>query len=210
MYTHNSTSRIMPKTVDNARSFFKKSVQSDSEFKEGFESKSLINTPSIAIPITIDLTEKEKLFIQKILVEDYMPGSIPESLVPQHVEQLTNISKQIKSISAQSVLLHGERIKQAQDLLANYREGAFTKWLMSTYGNRQTPYSMLRYYEFYQNAPAGSRTLIESAPKKCIYMLASRDGDEAKKLELIQEPRPRLSIRFCPCDTRNIPDSGNK
>jgi hypothetical protein len=177
----------MSKTVQEARTFFKKSVQPENDFTEGFESVSPIQTPTIAIPITIELTEKEKLVIQKILVDDYQPGVIPESRVSQHVEQLTNITKQIKSISAQSVLLHGERIKQAQELLADYREGAFTKWLMSTYGNRQTPYSMLRYYEFYQSAPKEARPMIESAPKKAVYLLASRDGDQDKKFSLIQE-----------------------
>lgn len=177
----------MSKTLQEARSFFKNAVQSESDFKEGFESVSSIITPTIAIPITIDLTEKEKLAIQKILVDDYQPGAISESQVSQHVEQLTNITKQIKSISAQSILLHGERIKQAQELLANYREGSFTKWLMSTYGNRQTPYSMLRYYEFYQSAPKEARSMIEAAPKKAVYLLASRDGDHDKKLSLIQE-----------------------
>jgi len=177
----------MSKTVKEARSFFKKTVQTDSEFTEGFESKSPIQTPTINIPISIELTEQEKLAIQKILVDDYQPGKIQESQVTKHVEQLTNITKQIKSISAQSILLHGERIKQAQDLLADYKEGAFTKWLMSTYGNRQTPYSMLRYYEFYQSAPKEARSMIESAPKKAVYLLASRDGDKSKKLKLIQE-----------------------
>jgi hypothetical protein len=177
----------MSKTVQEARSFFKKTIQTDNEFTEGFEVSSPIQIPTIAIPVTIDLTEQEKRAIQKILVEDYQPGRIPESQVSQHIEQLTNITKQIKSISAQSVLLHGERIKQAQDLLSNYREGAFTRWLMSTYGNRQTPYSMLRYYEFYQSAPKEARKMIESAPKKAVYLLASREGDKNKKFKLIQE-----------------------
>lgn len=177
----------MSKTVLEARSFFKNSVQVESEFKEGFESVGSIAIPTIAIPITIDLSEVEKQTIQKILVDDYQPGTISENLVLEHIERLSNITKQIKSISAQSVLLHGERIKQAQELLSNYREGAFTKWLMSTYGNRQTPYSMLRYYEFYQSAPKETQSMIESAPKKAVYLLASREGDKSKKLELIQK-----------------------
>jgi hypothetical protein len=178
----------MSKTVqEGARSFFKKATQSNNEFKEGFEVLSPVQTPNIPISLSIELSDQEKTSIQKILVDDYMPGTISEDLVSRHVEQLTNITKQIKCISAQSVLLHGERIKQAQDLLSNYREGAFTKWLMNTYGNRQTPYSMLRYYEFYQSSPKEFRSIIESAPKKCVYLLASREGDHSKKLDLIKE-----------------------
>jgi hypothetical protein len=176
----------MNKTLQDARSFFKKTVQTDTGFTEGFEAKSPVQTPTIAIPITLGLTDQEKRDIQA-LVDEYQPEEIVSSRAAQHVEQLVEITKQIKSIAAQSVLLHGERIKQAQDLLANYRDGAFTKWLMSTYGNRQTPYSMLRYYEFYQSAPKEARLLIEAAPKKAVYLLASRSGDRDKKIELIQE-----------------------
>lgn len=177
----------MSKAVQEARSFFKKATQSNNEFTEGFEVLSHVQIPSIPIQLSIELSDQEKISIQQILVDDYMPGTISEDVVSQHIEQLTSITKQIKCIAAQSILLHGERIKQAQELLANYREGAFTKWLMNTYGNRQTPYSMLRYYEFYQRSPKEFRSIIESTPKKCVYLLASRDGDHIKKLELIKE-----------------------
>ncbi len=76
---------------------------------------------------------------------------------------------------------------EVMDLIRSKREGAFTKWLMNAYGNRQTPYSMLRYYEFYQSSPQEFRPIIESAPKKCVYLLASRDGDHIKKLDLIKK-----------------------
>jgi Uncharacterised protein family (UPF0137) len=177
----------MSNAIKEARSFFKKAIQPENDFTEGFEAKSLIPIPTIAIPVTIELTEQEKNVIQKILVDEYQPGTIHESQVERNIQQLTDITKQIKSIAAQSVLLHGERIKQAQELLSNYREGAFTKWLMSTYKNRQTPYSMLRYYEFYQSAPKETRLMIESAPKKCVYLLASREGNQSKKFDLIKE-----------------------
>ena len=188
----------MSKTAKAAAiNFLKKSAPAKTGFVEGFESpSSLIVTPTIAIPITIELTEKEKRDIQRILVEDYLPGSIEEGKVSQHLDQLTDITKQIKSISAQSVLLHGERIKQAQTLLANYREGAFSKWLMNTYGNRQTPYSMLRYYEFYQGASHDARPMIESAPKRCVYLLASREGDDQKKIDLIKTHGNKPQAKF--------------
>lgn len=176
----------MTKTVKGAESFFKKATKTDVGFKEGFE-QGFIQSPTISIPITIELTEQEKRNIQKILIDDYKPGKISENQVQDHVAQLIDLTKQIKSISAQSVLLQGERIKKAQDILRDYREGAFTKWLMSTYGNRQTPYSMLRYYEFYQSAPIETRAIIESAPKKAVYLLATRSGDKEQKIAFIQK-----------------------
>lgn len=186
----------MSKSVQEARSFFKKTVQAESEFVEGFESVSSIQIPTIAIPITIDLTEQERVSIKNILIDNYSSETMQKKEIDLHHEELANISRQIKSISAQSVLLHGERIKKAQDILANYRDGGFTKWLMLIYGNRQTPYSMLRYYEFYHNAPQESRAMIESAPKKCVYLLASREGDDQKKLDLVQNHGDKPQAKF--------------
>lgn len=176
----------MNKTREEARSFLKKAASKETQFKEGFELLSPAKSPTIGIPVTVDLTNEEKVFIQKLLIDDFQPGRLSEKAVEQHVEQLTTLTKQIKSISAQSVLLHGERIKQAQDLLKDYREGCFSKWLMKIYGNRQTPYSMLRFYEFYQSAPQETRPIIETMPKKAVYLLASRAGDQQKKLDIVR------------------------
>lgn len=172
------------KEDERARGFFGKQAQSNPGFQEGFQVSSPMQSPSIPIALSTELSEQEKMSIRNLFVDR---GTRLDDVVSRHCEQLTDITKQIKCISAQSVLLHGERIKQAQDLLANYREGTFTKWLMITYGNRQTPYNMLRYYEFYQGADKTFQTIIEAAPKKCVYLLASRKGNDLDKLDLIKE-----------------------
>lgn len=177
----------MSNAVKNAQAFLQKAAQPAREFKEGFESLGPIQMPTIAMPIMGELTEKEELAIKEMLIGDLSPEEIAEKSIESDIKKLTNITKEIKNISSQSILLHGERIEKAQELLKDYKEGVFTKWLISTYGNRQTPYSMLRYYEFHKRAPQETRRLIEAAPKKAIYMLASRDGDQDKKLELIEQ-----------------------
>src|ERR1700677_3684402 len=65
----------------------------------------------------------------------------------EDLEALTAITSEVKAITNQAVILHGERIKRAQEILKKYRDGAFTAWLFATYGNRQTPYNFLQYYE---------------------------------------------------------------
>lgn len=177
----------MSKTLMNAKNFLNKATQSEQKFKEGFEVSSPIKSQTIGISVSVNLTKEEERLIQKILVDDYKPGILSENDVSEHIKQISDITRQIKSISAQSVLLHGERIKKAQEILSNYRDGCFTKWLLMTYGNRQTPYSMLRYYELYQNVPQNYKIMIEAVPKKAVYMLASRDGDINKKLEIIEK-----------------------
>lgn len=175
----------MSKTTEQARTFLKMGTLSNAESKlNGLQT--LAQNPNIPIQLSVELSAQEKVAIRGLFISKGFPGSYPKD-ISQHIEELTDVTKQIKCISAQSVLLHGERIKKAQEILANYREGMFTQWLMITYGNRQTPYSMLRYYEFYQRAPTEFRAIIESAPKKCIYLLASREGADTDKFALIKE-----------------------
>lgn len=99
---------------------------------------------------------------------------------------LTTITSEVKAISNQAVILHGERIKKAQEILKSYKDGAFTAWLYATYGNRQTPYNFLQYYEFYTQMPHALHTKIDQMPRQVIYSLASRNGDLTKKEEIVR------------------------
>ena len=58
---------------------------------------------------------------------------------------------------------------------------------MLTYGNRQTPYSMLRYFEFYTAIPLHAKLKIEHMPKKAAYILASRGADLCAKIKIIED-----------------------
>lgn len=96
------------------------------------------------------------------------------------------LTSEVKAITNQAVILHGERIKKAQDILKNYLDGAFTSWLYATYGNRQTPYNFLQYYEFYTQMPQILHTKIDQMPRQVIYTLASRSGEASKKEEIVK------------------------
>ena len=61
--------------------------------------------------------------------------------IDQDLKSLIALTSEVKAINNQAVILHGERIKQAQEILKRYRDGAFSAWLINTYGNRQTPYN---------------------------------------------------------------------
>lgn len=106
--------------------------------------------------------------------------------VEKDLQNLTLITSEVKAITNQAVILHGERIKKAQELLKNYKEGAFTAWLFATYGNRQTPYNFLQYYEFYSVMPNALHATIDQMPRQVIYTLASRTGDIEKKQEIVK------------------------
>ncbi len=106
--------------------------------------------------------------------------------IQEDLKQLTEITAEIKGINNQAIILHGERIKRAQDVLKNYNDGAFTAWLFTAYGNRQTPYNFLQYYEFYQSLPPILHKEIDKMPRQAIYTLASREGELQKKEEIIK------------------------
>lgn len=102
------------------------------------------------------------------------------------LKQLMMITSEVKAISNQAVILHGERIKKAQEMLKSYRDGAFTAWLFATYGNRQTPYNFLQYYEFYTLMPSTLHPTLDQMPRQAIYTLASRTGPIERKEELVR------------------------
>jgi hypothetical protein len=99
---------------------------------------------------------------------------------------LSLITSEVKAINNQAAILHGERIKKAQQILKKYRDGAFSAWLIATYGNRQTPYNFLQYYDLYTSLPKNLQPKIDEMPKQAIYTLASREGSLDTKEEIIK------------------------
>lgn len=103
------------------------------------------------------------------------------------LESLTTITSEVKAITNQAVMLHGERIKKAQQILKNYKDGAFSAWLIAIYGNRQTPYNFLQYYEFYTSLPQNLQPKIDLMPRQAVYTLASRSGDVESKITIVKD-----------------------
>lgn len=116
------------------------------------------------------ISEKEMASL-KSLLEKYADDN---ASIEKDFESLCLLTAEVKAINNQAALLHGERIQRAQTILKAYREGAFTTWLIDTYGNRQTPYNLLQYYEFYTEMPKKLHPTIDAMPRQAIYSLASR------------------------------------
>lgn len=129
-----------------------------------------------------DLSEKEKNVLSLIL-QNYAHN---QDNVETDFSALASITSEIKAINNQAAILHGERIKKAQTILMRYRDGAFTAWLIAAYGNRQTPYNFLQYYEFYEKMPKSLRSQIEAMPRQAVYTLASRDASIEKKQHFVE------------------------
>ncbi len=130
----------------------------------------------------VELNDSEKDYLEAILYE-FTTG---KENISHDLKSLITITSEVKTINNQAAILHGERIKKAQDVLKKYKEGAFTAWLIGAYGNRQTPYNFLQYYEFYLAMPKSLRPQIELMPRQAIYTLASRVGSIDKKRQIIE------------------------
>lgn len=118
------------------------------------------------------LGEQEAAHIETILTSH----SRDEQAVETDLHDLLALTQEVRAITNQAVILHGERIRRAQQIFKRYRDGAFTAWLTATYGNRQTPYNFLQYYDFYLKLPKHLQVKLEEMPRQAIYTLASRNG----------------------------------
>ena len=133
-----------------------------------------------------DLSSKEKEGIEEIL-KNYVVEENQE--IEADLKQLLSITSEVKAINNQAALLHGERIKKAHQILTSYRDGAFTAWLLAAYGNRQTPYNLMQYYEFCEAMPKQLRPQIELMPRQAIYALATRVGSIKQKQNIVENYR---------------------
>ena len=128
------------------------------------------------------VSEKESSDL-KLLLEKYQTD---QAQVLSDLHLLKTLTSEIKSINSQAIILHGLRIKKAKNLFKRYKEGAFSSWLIHTYGNRQTPYNFLLYYELYASLPSQLHAIVEEMPRQAIYSLSSRSISQKEKISFIK------------------------
>ena len=138
------------------------------------------------------LNEKEKESLLSLLTQ-YKNG---DQEINEDLFQLSALTAEVKAINNQAVILHGERIKKAQTILKSYRDGAFSAWLVATYGNRQTPYNFWQYFELHAALPEHLHCKLDEMPRQAVYSLASRAGNQNQKELIIHnyngEPKQEL------------------
>lgn len=105
--------------------------------------------------------------------------------IAKDLQELSQITSEVRAINNQAAILHGERIQRAQKILKNYRDGAFSAWLITTYGNRQTPYNFLVYFEFFEKLPVELKPKAEWMPRQAVYALATRNGSFEEKKAVV-------------------------
>lgn len=130
-----------------------------------------------------ELSQETKETLRNLLVRFQKDDA---NTIEDDLHSLARITSEVRAITNQAALLHGERLKKAQTILKEYQEGAFTAYLVATYGNRQTPYNFLQYYDFHQSMPKTLHPQIEKMPRQAIYTLASRQGEMERKQEIVE------------------------
>lgn len=155
-----------------------------------------------------DLSAGEKEGIEDIL-KTYAVEEDQE--IHADLDQLISLTSEVKAINNQAALLHGERIKKAHQILIRYRDGAFTAWLIAAYGNRQTPYNLMQYYEFCEAMPKQLRPQIELMPRQAIYVLATRAGSIRQKQSIVENYRGQTKAEMLAMIRQAFPlDHGDK
>ena len=124
------------------------------------------------------------------LLWDHSDERIVADQLREDAEQLQHLTAEIRAISKQGIILLGERIHRAQGILKRYGDGqgAFTTWLVRTFGNRRSAYNMLSYYEFHEAMPTAElKEKLKSMPVQAVYSLASRQAPFDQKLAIVQQ-----------------------
>ena len=126
--------------------------------------------------------------IERILFDGFQPGVINEHQVKDDYKAIVKLTTEIKTISKQGILLIGKRIYEARKILRSYggEKGAFSNWLLNTFGNKRTAYNILSYYDFYNSLPKKSlKEKLKQMPVQAVYSLASRKGLPQVKHDII-------------------------
>ena len=188
----------MSKTKSQVKSFLKRAATENTNFVDAFEKESSVNSsmPHLA---KVALTKSEEDGLQ-MLLSGYQTKDIDDVQITRDLNQLKEVNLNIKGLTKQNLILHGECISKAQSVLKNYKRGAFTNWLQATYNNRSTPYSLLHYYELYKQLTEKEKILFEKMPSRAAYLLGSRNGDINQKIDLItkyhEEPQEIIIDRI--------------
>ena len=135
----------------------------------------------------LESTQADEL---KELLQTTAPSEKNSLEIQRDFDALKSITAEIRSIQKQSVMLLGERIVKAREILKLYGDGSttFTKWLDSTFSSRTTAYNCIAYYEFYSSLPSDAlRERLKLMSHKAAYMLASRSGDIEQKYKIVEE-----------------------
>jgi len=170
---------------------FSNPVFQNTKDSTGFNLVTTVNTfNSIFDPQSLDT--QEEVHMQKLLFENFLLQGIPEenenAQLAQDFHNIKTLTSEIKGIQKQNLVLIGQRIEKAREILKNYKTGTFTKWLKYVFSSKQTGYNILAYYLFLTALPQDLQEVFKKLPQKAAYVLASREAEMQDKMHILQDP----------------------
>ena len=140
-----------------------------------------------------DLNEQDNRAVEKILVEGFEPGLVAEESVNPDIDEVKRLTKELRAIKRQELVLIGERIAQARDVFRKYKEKSFREWLELTFGSFKSGYNYLAFYDLYLALPDAIKPRLKEMPAKAIYILASRKAPLESKIEIVANATPQTA-----------------
>lgn len=134
-----------------------------------------------------ELNSQEQQAIERLLIDGHDPINFPEEVVIVDIEKISNITKEVRAIKKQELVLIGERIAQAREVFRKYKEKSFRNWLEMTFGSFKTGYNYLAFHDLYLSFPEELRANLKGMPAKAVYILASKRGSLDSKIKIVRE-----------------------
>jgi hypothetical protein len=133
-----------------------------------------------------DLNELENREIERILFEGFEPG-VPQEDIEKDTHEVKRLTKELRAIKRQELVLIGERIAAAREVFRKYKDRSFREWMEFTFGSFKTGYNYLSFYDLYLLVPEEIKNRLKEMPAKAVYILASNKAPVEKKIELVKE-----------------------
>lgn len=130
-----------------------------------------------------DLNDQDNQNIDEILFDG--GSGLSKEAIDQHSVELKIITKELKAINKQGLLLIGERISKARTILNQYKDQSFRSWLRLTYGSFKTGYNYISFFDLYMALPANLQFKLKEMPSKAAYILASKEASIQDKSQII-------------------------
>lgn len=132
-----------------------------------------------------ELEEGEIQAIETILHSGVEPGYREEE-VASDAHEIKRLTKELKAIRRQELVLIGERVAAAREVFRRYKDRSFRDWMQLTFGSFKTGYNYLGFYDLYLSVPDEIKGHLKDMPAKAIYVLASHKAPLEKKIEVLK------------------------
>jgi len=136
-----------------------------------------------------DLDDLENQAIETILQSGMEPGSLEKEL-GSDAHEIKRLTKELRAIRRQELVLIGERVAAARDVFRKYKDRSFRDWMHLTFGSFKTGYNYLAFYDLYLSVPDEIKMRLKDMPAKAVYVLASHKAPLEKKIDVLKNHPP--------------------